>query len=447
MLRNSKYLSRCTNCFTRQVCLRKCNVHSPKHLAGVFDEPSVQNAGSSNSVGLFQVPQLTSSDGFHELKEDVLKNSKFLVDKAISASPTIDVVSLFDELSNELCKVADLAEFTRLTHPNQDFVQAAESTSFEIGGFVEKLNINYSLYKALDDSLKQNGGNMDPITHKVAELLLFDFEQSGIHLDKKKREIAVGLHQAVLILGARFTEASSAPRKFLVDSWPKDLSIPYKIEGNNMLADATYCESGDPRTREYCHRAYFHQCSDQSYLLENLLHARYQLASLLGFETFSHRTLKGTMGADPVTINDFLIKTLEMVENPMGQELKILSDYKQNHDRLGDTINAWDLRYYTNLITSQMYNLNSQKIREYFSVGSCMQGLDMIFSALFGVSLNAVTPEPGEVWSPLVQKLEVRDEKVGILGYIYCDFYHRPGKLSQDSHFTIRGMLGVRISL
>lgn len=382
---------------------------------------------------------MTSSDGFLELKEDVLKTSKQLVDKAVAASPTIDVVSVFDDLSNELCKVADLAEFTRLTHPNQDFVQAAENTSFEIGGFVEKLNTNYGLYKALDDSLKVNGGHMDSITQKVAELLLFDFEQSGIHLDKKKRELAVGLHQAILILGARFTEASGAPRKFHVDSWPKNLSIPYKIDGQHMLADATYCESNDPSTREHCHRAYFHQCDDQLFLLESLLHARYQLASLLGFQTFSHRTLKGTMSADPDQVNSFLTKTLEMVQDPMDQELRVLSDYKKRHDGLDEKINAWDMRYYTNVLTSQMYNLNSQKIREYFSVGSCMQGLDMIFTSLFGVSLNPVTPEPGEVWAPLVQKLEVRDEREGTLGYIYCDFYQRPGKLTQDSHFTIRG--------
>ena len=74
-----------------------------------------------------------------------------------------------------------------------------------------------------------------------------------------------------------------------------------------------------------------------------------------------------------------------------------------------------------------------------------MDGLDLLFRALFGITLEAQEPAEGELWSSDVQKLGVVHETEGLLGYIYCDFFNRAEKLQQDSHFTIRGMIHVEI--
>ena len=420
------------------------NINTLTPLTSAFNNPSKAVSPRScgvDSVGLFGIPELKTGQGFHCLKENVLKTADSLVDQAIAVSPSSEVVSVFDTLSDELCKVADLAEFVRLAHPEVSYVNAAESTSFEIGGFVEKLNTNYDLYKALQNTLLHDNQNIDHVTKTVANLFLFDFEQSGIHLDGQKRKLAVELHETALVLGARFAEGTSFPRNYPVSKWPRELKIPYALDKTFVIVDSPYNDSNDYKLRQVCYEAFMSPCDNQQYLLENLLCCRHQLASILGFDSFSHRTLNGTMAQTPEKVLTFLHDTLSMLEKHLDEEMNLITDYKKQHHLIHDgAVTPVDLKYYTGLITSQMYNLNSQHIREYFSVGACMEGLNIIFTSLYGVSLNVIEANPGEVWEPGVQKVEVRHETEGILGHIYCDLYQRPGKLPQDCHFTIRGI-------
>jgi mitochondrial intermediate peptidase len=48
------------------------------------------------------------------------------------------MVQIFDELSDTLCKVADLSEFIRLGHPHSYYTHSAEDACVAISGVVEK---------------------------------------------------------------------------------------------------------------------------------------------------------------------------------------------------------------------------------------------------------------------------------------------------------------------
>lgn len=49
-----------------------------------------------------------------------------------------NLVIIFDELSNSLCCLADLAEFVRTAHPEKLFVAAAEDCCISMNTIVEK---------------------------------------------------------------------------------------------------------------------------------------------------------------------------------------------------------------------------------------------------------------------------------------------------------------------
>lgn len=101
---------------------------------------------------------------------------------------------------------------------------------------------------------------------------------------------------------------------------------------------------------------------------------------------------------------------------------------------------VWDIPYYSAQARANWFKLDIEKVSEYFSLGVAMEGLNELFKALYGVRLEVVPTQKGEIWCKEVFKLAVLDDNDNsLLGHIYCDFFTRSGKPYQDCHFTIRG--------
>lgn len=99
----------------------------------------------------------------------------------------------------------------------------------------------------------------------------------------------------------------------------------------------------------------------------------------------------------------------------------------------------WDTAYLCNKARKSWLGLNNEEFAPYFSLGACMEGLNILTQSLYGVRLEHQPTATGETWAPDVHKLGVIDENENLLGHIYCDFFDRKNKPNQDCHFTIRG--------
>jgi intermediate peptidase len=407
------------------------------------------------TTGLFEVSELYDSSGFSVLCEQVLSESQGLVDDALCLAreikngqkSAVNLITKFDNLSNTICNVADLAEFVRLTHPNTEYQRSAGEVSLAINGFVEKLNTNVELYNALTSSLQSaSASELDEESRHVAESLVFDFEQSGIHLDASKRGKFVKLQDSILRLGSQFVAGTSAPTHFPKKFWPSNVRHGFQSDDEYIQIDGLCYDLPDPELREIVYKAYMHSNPTQLAVLDNLLEARHNLAKLVGFPSFLSRSLRGTMAETPETVNEFLTILAKKVQPVVNNDNKLLTNFKQGNNSDG-AIMPWDTQYFTGLAKSQLVQNFPVMLNEYFSLGTCMEGLNMIFQRIYGITLEPTEPKPGEVWHPLVVKLTVKHEDEGILGYIYCDLYYRDNKIQQDCHFTIRGMyVGIFIS-
>ncbi|KAM4589784.1 mitochondrial intermediate peptidase-like [Fundulus diaphanus] len=393
------------------------------------------------NVGLFGLPELSCPAGFQAATETALRNTERLLHKACSCPPGVETVECFDQLSDGLCKVADLADFIKVAHPDPAYREAAEKTCVEIGTVVEKLNTNVELCKSLKNLLDNPkvAAELDPDTKRVAELFMFDFEISGIHLDNKLRKEAVALHVKLLDLNNEFLIGSHVPNRIAKSAIPEHLQVHFASEGSFIQIGGLHADSPDDLLREIAYRIYLYPNADLMECLEELLKCRYKLAKLVGYDSYGHRALKGTMAKNPETVMSFLRLLTDKLSHRTAKDFRMMRDMKKRLNPRNAEVMPWDHPFLSGVLRAERYNIEPSLYSPYLSLGGCMEGLNNLFSRLYGVSLMSEQPGAGEVWSEDVRKLAVVHETEGLLGHIYCDFFHRRDKPHQDCHYTIQG--------
>ncbi|XP_032909015.1 mitochondrial intermediate peptidase-like [Catharus ustulatus] len=401
----------------------------------------LRGGAAGRDTGLFGVPELSCPEGFQEAQNKALQESEQLVQKACSTPPGPETVMIFDQLSDSLCRVADLADFVKVAHPDFAFREAAEEACRNIGTVVEKLNTDVelcqSLRRLLADETVMN--SLDPETRRVAELFMFDFEISGIHLDEEKRKKAVDLNVRILDLCNEFLIGTHIPNKIDKHVLPEHIRYNFTAEGNYLRVAGLHADCPDDLVREAAYKIFLHSNSQQLARLEELLASRNSLAQLVGYDTFAHRALQGTMAKNPETVREFLEKLSEQLSKRTQKDFEMMTKMKTKLNPHNSMLMPWDHPYYSGVLRAERYNIDPGLYCPFFSLGACMEGLNTLFSQLLGISLYAEQTKRGEIWSEDVRKLAVVHETEGLLGYIYCDFFQRPDKPHQDCHFTVRG--------
>uniref|UniRef100_A0A6Q2X8Z0 Mitochondrial intermediate peptidase n=1 Tax=Esox lucius TaxID=8010 RepID=A0A6Q2X8Z0_ESOLU len=390
--------------FWTSIWRRKVTTWSP--VGAAFNAKPLRRLESfDKNVGLFGVPELNSPAGFEVATKKALKDTQELLDKVCSSPPGVVTVESFDQLSDGLCKVADLADFVKVAHPDPSFRDAAEKTCIEIGTVVEKLNTNVDLCRSLKNLLDEKKvlDQLDPETRY------------------QYRKEAVKLHVQLLDLSNKFLMGSHLPNRIAKSAIPEHIHRHFATEGSYVQIGGLHAESSDDLVREIAYRIFLYPNADMMDCLDDLLKCRNKLAKLVGYESYAHRALQGTMAKTP------------------GNMLPSLST----------ELMPWDPPYFSGVLRAERYNIEPSLYSPFFSLGSCMEGLNNLFTQLYGVSLNSEHPSAGEVWNEDVHKLVkmqskcpcsvVVHETEGLLGYIYCDFFQRADKPHQDCHFTIRG--------
>jgi mitochondrial intermediate peptidase len=422
-----------------------------------FSQPARFGYRGSN-VGLFQNRYLTAPEGFAAFAQENLMKSKKIVKKVMGASSLDDYRSIvrdLDRLSDMLCRVTDLSDFVRSTHPDRDMQAAASRAQTMMLKFMNILNTT----SILNDKLGIAMANPDVMNYwseeerVVAQSLRRDFAKSAINLPDTTKDAFVRLSGEISQIGQAFVDhIGPATAGIMVQSNRLKGLDPILVKSINSWGRAMIPTAGsismevlrgvqDEDIRREVFIAGRTTPQTQHSRLHELLRKRAELSKLTGHESYAQMTLADRMAKSPDSVNQFLHalsrQNKPKVQQEMDEILKAKMKYANNQ---GVSLLPWEKDFYANQLRSSMRSSarTPDFLASYFSLGTVMQGLSRLFSRLYGVRFVPHETMPGETWNDDVRRLDVVSETDGHVAVLYCDLFSRPGKSPNPAHFTLR---------
>ncbi|CAI4225457.1 unnamed protein product [Auanema sp. JU1783] len=384
------------------------------------------------STGLFGNSELKTPADFKKLNENVRKNCSCIVREIMSGSENKTTVQLLDDLSNEICKAADLTECIRQLHSDPKFTAAAEESARDFCQLVESLNTYTELYEKLNQSKNQEINRLSDVDKRTLDLFLDDFQQSGVHLPQNKREKFVQLSEEIFDAGARYqwgcdheVEVTSDKKKYGLHS--TKLFSPVVDTFNNEV-------------RKFVYTSFYQHNKNQENSLRTLVSKRHELAQLTGFETFSHRAQHNTLMGSYDNAKKFLWGIIEACRHSAEKEITVLLDVlgqcEPGHQRVAE----WDIGFLSRIYKERAFGRSHHEaVTKYLKLGNVLRSFDNLIEKLYGIRFEQQNSEKGELWHSSVLKFAATDSSTGrLLGQIYMDIERRSTKAVGDCHYTVR---------
>lgn len=368
-----------------------------------------------------------------------------------------NTIAAFDNLggfSNAVI-VGGIISTLDLVHPDQAIRDAARDAVKEIQNFyIDNVSSNRDLYNGFKYYAENNAKN-EPLNSEqlyFIEETLKDFKRSGLDLPDDQLEELKKVKKQLVDIESDFDkniaqdqskievtkeELAGLPEDY-IESRPKTDDGKYIIytnmpNNNQIMENCTLSATREKFWNAYNNRSY----PINQKVLEDLIAKRYELARIIGFDTYAALELDAEMVQSPDRASTFLndltvkaqkkaLKEVKDFTNPLPEGVKLVNG----------KMKPWDVSFTKAEYKKAQYNIDENKISEYFPMQSTIDSLLDIYQQFFDLEFKQV-PVTG-LWDPEVKLIEVFDKtQKETLGYLFMDLYPRANKYSHACEHTI----------
>ncbi|KAK6521953.1 hypothetical protein TWF281_002526 [Arthrobotrys megalospora] len=429
-------------------------------------------------MSAFKAPQAPPT--FKHDPESLLDATKALIEQSRSTLDRLakDVTPDTATFENVIAPLAADENDMGLTSHILGFYQYVSSDPKirEASSQADKLLSEYSIeagmrediFKLVNAVAKSSPSGLTPEGKRLVEKLNTDFIRMGLELEGEKRERFKEIKKELSVLSIDFSKTLNEENggnwftEEQLKGVPADVVNILKTEDKDgvkkyfltykypdLFPTLKFDVNADVREQVFIGNE--NKCPDNLPRFDKTIHLRHEKAQLLGYNNHAAYVLKEKMAKSPEKVNAFLGDLRSKLTEGGRAEVEKLKQLKKTDVEargipFDDKYYLWDHRFYDRLVREQEFNIDENKIAEYFPLQKCVDGMLSIFEKLFGLKFVQVVEEGAEVgsgergWHEDCKVYLVHDEEsLGneFVGYLYLDLHPREGKYGHAANFNL----------
>ncbi|EPA0532688.1 oligopeptidase A [Vibrio alginolyticus] len=391
--------------------------------------------------------------------EQAIADCRAKIDEVLqdNAHPTWDsVIAPIEEADDRLSRIWSPVGHMNSVVNSEELREAYESCLpilSEYGTWVGQHKGLYEAYKTIKAS--EEFATLTRAQQKTITDALRDFELSGIGLPSDEQHRYGEISKRMSELSSKFSnnvlDATMGWTKHITDE--KDLAgMPEsalaaakaaaeakELDGYLITLDIpsylpvmTYCDNQELRKEVY--EAYVTRASDRgpnagkwdnSEIITEQLKLRHEISRMLGFNTYSEKSLATKMAETPDQVLGFL-NDLATRAKPQGErEVEELRQFAKSEFGV-EELNVWDIAYYSEKQKQHLFQISDEELRPYFPESKVVSGLFEVLNRVFGMTVKE--REGVDTWHESVRFFDIFDAEGTLRGSFYLDLYAREHK-------------------
>ncbi|EGR10495.1 oligopeptidase A [Vibrio cholerae HE48] len=391
--------------------------------------------------------------------EQAIADCRHTIDKVLAENPQPSwesVIAPIEEVDDRLSRIWSPVSHMNSVVNSDELREAYESCLpllSEYSTWVGQHKGLFEAYKTIKESAEF--AKLDRAQQKTISDSLRDFELSGIGLPLQEQKRYGEISKRMSELGSKFSnnvlDATMGWTKQITDvnllaGMPESALAAAQVaaeakglEGYLLTLDIpsylpvmTYCDNQALRKEVY--EAYVTRASDRgpnagkwdnSEIIAEQLKLRHEIARMLGFSTYSEKSLATKMAQTTDQVLGFL-NDLASKAKPQGErEVEELRQFAESEFGVKQ-LELWDIAYYSEKQKQHLFEISDEELRPYFPEQKVVNGLFEVLSRLFGMQVKE--RQGVDVWHESVRFFDIFDAQGTLRGSFYLDLYAREHK-------------------